>query len=191
MILGITGGTGCGKTTLLGLLRERGAVVADCDAVYRELLASDPALLAAIATRFPGTVRGGQLDRKALGQRVFSDSGELAALNALTHAAVAAEVQRRLTPRPELGAIDAIALFESGLDKLCDRTVAVCAPEEARVQRLTARDGITESYARARIAAQPPESWFRARCDAVLVNNGTAEEFRKQCLAFLRESDII
>jgi len=191
MILGITGGTGCGKTTLLSLIRERGGLVLDCDEIYHALLATDPDLLAAIGRRFPGTVTRGMLDRKKLGAIVFADGQALVDLNRLTHSAVRAEVERRLTPPPRLAAIDAIALFESGLSTLCDVTVAVTAPLESRVKRLMARDGIGEHYARSRIAAQHDDEWFRTRCNATLVNDGGFPKFYNQCLAFLREWDII
>ena len=190
MILGITGGTGCGKTTLLHCIEARGGLVLDCDAIYHELLQKDPALLAAIENRFPGTVENGVLQRKKLGSLVFSDEKALADLNAITHGAVKAEVRRRLAKKPALAAIDAIALFEGGLAELCDVTIAVTAPLEARVERLMARDNISESYARTRIAAQHDESWFRERCDHVLDNRGTEEDFQKKCLTFLRENHI-
>ena len=190
MILGITGGTGCGKTTLLRCIEARGGVVLDCDAIYHELLQEDPALLAAIENRFPGTVENGTLQRKKLGNLVFSDEKALMDLNAITHGAVKAEVQRRLAEKPPFAAIDAIALFEGGLAELCDVTIAVTAPLEARVKRLMARDGIPEDYARSRIAAQHDESWFREKCDYVLENRGTQEEFQQKCLAFLRENHI-
>lgn len=77
--------------------------------------------------------------------------------------------------------IDAIGLFESGLGENCDLTVAVTADEEVRVRRLMARDNITEDYARARIAAQKPSSWFGERADVTLENNGTEEEFAQKC----------
>lgn len=191
MILGITGGTGCGKTTLLKVIAEHGGLILDCDAIYHELLASDPALLAAIGDRFPGTVVNGALQRKKLGSIVFSDERALLDLNKITHSAVKAEVVRRLEGNPTLAAIDAIALFEGGLAELCDLTIAVTAPEEVRVQRLMRRDGISESYARSRIAAQHKESWFRKRCDHILENNSTEVQFHKNCLAFLQESGII
>lgn len=191
MILGITGGTGCGKTTLLKVIAEHGGLILDCDAIYHELLASDPALLAAIGDRFPGTVVNGTLQRKKLGSIVFSDERALLDLNKITHSAVKAEVVRRLEGNPTLAAIDAIALFEGGLAELCDLTIAVTAPEEVRVQRLMRRDGISERYARSRIAAQHKESWFRKRCDHILENNSTEVQFHKNCLAFLQESGII
>lgn len=191
MILGITGGTGCGKTTLLKCIERCGGLILDCDAIYHRLLETDNALLSAIGTRFPGTVENGILQRKKLGAIVFSDEQALADLNAITHGAVKAEVLRLLASKPPLAAIDAIALFEGGLAELCDVTVAVTAPAEDRVARLMARDSISEEYARKRIAAQHNDEWFRERCGYVLENIHTKEHFEEKCLAFLREWDIM
>ena len=77
MIIGITGGTGCGKTTALEVIRDLGGIVLDCDAIYHELLKTDAALLNAIEDRFPGTVIQGTLDRKKLGSIVFADQQAL------------------------------------------------------------------------------------------------------------------
>ena len=186
MILGITGGTGCGKTTLLRCVAEKGGLVLDCDEIYHELLETDPMLLAAIEARFPGTVEKDRLQRKRLGGLVFSNPAALTDLNRITHSAVKNEVLRRLKTKPKLAAIDAIGLFESGLADLCAATVAVTAPEELRVKRIMARDGISEDYARRRIDAQKPDEFYRASCDAVLENSGTAEAFRQTCEQWLQ-----
>ena len=191
MIIGITGGTGCGKTTALAVIQELGGVVLDCDAIYHRLLQQDTALLSAIENRFPGTVENGTLNRKKLGNLVFSDKNALLDLDKITHTAVKNEVLRLLEPKPKLAAIDAIALFESGLNALCDCTIAVTAPEEVRVQRLMARDGIDEAYARQRIAAQRPQAEFAALCDYVLVNDGSPADFHGKCLAFFRGIGIM
>lgn len=191
MILGITGGTGCGKTTLLNLIREQGGLVLDCDEIYHGLLQTDKALLSAIEAQFPGTVENGSLQRKKLGALVFSDPDALLDLNRITHDAVKQAVLQQLDQKPALAAIDAFGLYEGGLAELCDLTVAVTAPEEERVKRLMARDGITEAYARSRIAAQHDEIWFRQRCDYVLENNGTQAAFCDKCLAFLRQHGIM
>lgn len=187
MTIGITGGTGCGKTTLLHEIQKRGALVLDCDEIYHQLLKTDQALLAAIEGRFPGTVEHGTLNRKKLGGIVFADSQALAELNQMTHGAVKAEVQRRLAQRDGLAAIDAIALFEGGLAELCDITVAVTAPEDARVARLMVREGVSREYALSRIRAQKDEEFFRDNCDYVLGNSGTLEEFQDICRRFLRD----
>ena len=191
MIFGITGGTGCGKTTALQTIESLGGLVLDCDAIYHELLKTDPSLLESINSRFPGVVENGELQRKKLGAIVFADPQALLDLNAITHAAVKAEVERRLETAPALAAIDAIELFDSGLAALCDATVAITAPLEDRVKRLMARDSISEDYARARIAAQKDAAWFRAHCDAVLENNGEKDAFATKCVDFFRRYDII
>ncbi|MBR3973714.1 MAG: dephospho-CoA kinase [Oscillospiraceae bacterium] len=191
MIIGITGGTGCGKTTLLKAIEARGGLVLDCDAIYHELLRSDKEMLAAIDVRFPGVIEDGALNRKKLGAIVFTDEQALLDLNTITHSAVKREVLCQLSDNPKLAAIDAIALFEGNLAELCDVTVAVTAPTEDRVTRLMARDGISESYARSRIAAQHDENWFRQRCDYVLENNGEIDAFATKCVAFLHTIGII
>ena len=191
MMIGITGGTGSGKTTLLAELEKAGVMVLDCDAIYHELLKTDTALLAAIKARFPSTVEKDQLQRKKLGSIVFSDEQSLLDLNRITHAAIHAEVLRRLEAKPAHAAIDAVGLFESGLDKLCDVTVAVTAPADVRLRRLIERDCISAEYAQKRIDAQPSDAWFREKCGYVLENNGSQADFQRKCLAFLQELGIM
>ena len=191
MIIGITGGTGCGKTTLLDAIRQCGGLVIDCDRVYHDLLATDKDLVAAIGARFPGCVEAGVLDRKKLGAVVFTDSSALHDLNAITYTAVKSKVLELLENAPALAAIDAIALFESGLVHLCDTTVAVVAPTENRVDRLMARDHIDRNYASNRIDAQPDNDYFSTLCRYTLVNDGTVEDFQKKCLAFLQQLGIM
>ncbi|MBO5836325.1 MAG: dephospho-CoA kinase [Oscillospiraceae bacterium] len=191
MIIGITGGTGCGKTTALKAIEALGGLVLDCDAIYHNLLQTDRSLLCAIESRFPGTVVNGVLDRKALGTIVFADKAALQDLNDITHNAVKAEVLRQLPQDNSLVAIDAIGLFESGLSELCKLTVAITAPQEDRVARLIARDSIPREYALARISAQPTNQVFSALCDHTLENNGSPEDFYQKCLGFFRKWAII
>ena len=190
-IIGITGGTGCGKTTALEAIRQLGGTVIDCDAVYHGLLQTDREMLAAIENRFPGTVENGQLQRKKLGAIVFADPEALKDLNRITHAAIKNEVLRLLPQAHGLVAIDAIGLFEGGLADLCDATVAVTAPEEARIARLMAREGISEAYAASRIAAQKPQDWFARHCDHTLENSDKIDAFATKCLAFFASLAII
>lgn len=190
MIIGITGGTGCGKTTLLTLLAENGFTVLDCDAIYHKLLKTDKNMLLAIDNRFPGVVTEGVLDRKKLGSVVFADPAALQDLNKITHRAVKAAVLQ-LLETTDNAAIDAIGLFEGGLAELCDMTIAVTAPEQLRVRRLMARDNIPEDYARSRIAAQRSNEEFTSLCDYALDNSSTEAAFREKCLAFFRDKGII
>ena len=191
MIIGITGGTGSGKTTLLDMIRRQGGLVLDCDAIYHHLLETDTALLTAIDRQFPGCVENGTLDRKKLGAIVFADPQALEQLNAITHKAIRQAVENALADAPQLVAIDAIALFESRLDQLCSVTVAITAPEDLRIHRLMARDGITAQYAKARIAAQKPDSWFREKCDYCLENSSDFQGFQEKCLDFLQNLGIM
>lgn len=190
-IIGITGGTGCGKTTALHVLRDRGALVIDCDAVYHGLLTTSGELLAELDARFPGTVEQGTLQRKKLGAVVFADAQALQALNAITHRYVSAEVDRLLREWARAGgslaAIDAIALIESGIAARCDTVIGVTAPRKQRIERLMAREGISREYAGARIDAQKPNEWFEEHCDRVLENSGSLEAFQKTCNQVLQE----
>ncbi len=190
-IIGITGGTGCGKTTALQVIRDLGGTVYDCDQVYHTMLRQDTGLLSAIETRFPGTVESGVLNRKKLGSIVFSDEQALLDLNHITHTAVKNTLLQQMPPIPSLIAIDAIELFDGGLGTLCDVTVAVTAPEEDRINRLIVRDGITREQALLRIRAQKPECYFRDKCDYVLENTDTQTSFREKCLVFFRNLLII
>ena len=190
MILGITGGTGSGKTTLLEAARELGFLVLDCDRIYHRLLETDPRLLSAIEEAFPGTVEAGTLQRKKLGAIVFGDPRALETLNAITHGVVRREVERQLTGEKNI-AIDAVALFESGLCGLCDVTVAVTAPKEQRILRLMERDGISREYAQSRMDAQPSDQWFAQHCDHLLENTSDRSQFYGKCLAFLRQLGIM
>ena len=173
LVLGITGGTGAGKTTLLRALERHGALVLDCDAVYHEMLKFDAPLRADLTAAFGEVfVPDGGLDRQKLGKIVFGDDAALARLDGVIFRHLPRALARRMEASgARLIALDAIKLIESGLGTLCDVTVAVTAPEEVRVRRIMARDGISEDYARARVRAQRSEEDFRADCGAVFENN--------------------
>lgn len=191
MIIGITGGTGCGKTTALAAVRQLGGMVLDCDAIYHDLLKTDKALLGQIDRTFPGVVEGGILDRKKLGNIVFNDAKMLSTLNEITHKRVKEAVLEQLKNKNDLVAIDAVALFESGLNALCDVTVAITAPEDMRIQRIMARDGISFAYAKSRIDAQPSQDAFAEKCDYILENDTTEADFHSKCIAFYKELAIM
>ena len=192
-IIGITGPTGAGKTTALREIETLGGAVIDCDAVYHQLLESDKALQIKLEDTF-GPLRDeyGKIDRKKLGAIVFGDSAKLEQLNAIAQRATVERVRGLIAEQARQGrtlaAIDAIALVESGLQELCDATVAVLAPPEVRVARIMAREGISREYAWARVNAQKPEEFFRANCDYVLCNDCAGpEEFACQVRALLRK----
>lgn len=184
-IIGITGGTGCGKTTALNELERRGALLIDCDAVYHRMLETDRPMLDEIEKYFPGAVVDGKLDRKALGAVVFTDEEALRDLNIITHRHINLEIRRILREHAmnggTLAAIDAIELFSSGLAKRCTATIGIIADREVRIDRIMRRDGISREYAMMRVNAQRPNEYFIQKCSHVLENNGSQEEFIEKC----------
>ncbi len=178
VVLGLTGGTGAGKTSALRAIESLGGTVIDCDQVYHRMLTEDEDLRRDIHNAFPSAfTRDGVLDRQKLGQEVFSDKERLAQLNEIVYCHIIPELRRMLEEGTgDLFAIDAINLLEAGVDQLCDRTVAITAPAELRVRRIMVRDGITEQYARLRISAQKPDEYYRGKCDLELNNAADSPE---------------
>ena len=190
-IVGITGTTGSGKTTALELLEEKGAGIIDCDKLYHEMLENDYTMIADIQEFFPDVVQEFKVDRKKLGEIVFSDEQALLTLNAITHRHIGRQVRRQLRQFAMEGktvaAVDAIALIESRIAEECDVVIGIIADPDVRVQRIIQRDGISEERAWMRIKAQKEAEYFQDNCDYILENNGSEEEFKEQCEALFTE----
>lgn len=191
-VIGITGPTGAGKTTVLNVLADLGGVILDCDAVYHDLTCSCEPMRQELAQRFGTDIfdEYGALLRKKLGAIVFEDEQALTDLNTITHRYVYQAVEQAIAAAKAEGrpavAIDAIALLESGLGELCDATVAVTADDDLRVRRIMARDNISEEYARKRVEAQKPSRWFEAHCTYTLRNNGAPSKLEAQAGTLLK-----
>lgn len=190
-VIGFTGGSGSGKTTALKELEKRGALVIDCDEVYHNLVESDKELINEIESNFPGVVVDETLDRKRLGGVVFASPEKLNILNLLAHKYVSREVRRLLEDWAmaggELAAVDAIELLSSGLGEKCTAVIGVLADRDRRVRRIMERDGISEDYARLRIEAQRPDSYFEEHCSHILRNDGDRNLFIKKINDILEE----
>ncbi len=175
-IIGITGQTGAGKSTVCKALAARGYHHIDADAVAKSLYQTGAPILAALQAAFGSQIltADGALDKKALAAAAFSSPEATLRLNAIVHPAVTEKIRELLDTKRKSGVksviIDAIALFESGEHTLCDRTVGVVAPEEIRLARIVARDHLTKEEALLRMRAQKDESFYVEHCDAVLRN---------------------
>jgi dephospho-CoA kinase len=185
-VFGLTGGIGSGKSSVAALLRDRGVPVVDADELAREVVMPQSPGLAEIVRVFGAQMLGpdGDLDRKRLGALVFSDAAARKRLNAITHPLVRALSQRRFAELAQQGvtlaAYDVPLLFEVGLDAVLRPIVVVTASEAAQLERIMARDGLTETEARSRIAAQLPLAEKQRRADYVLDNNGSPAELARQ-----------
>lgn len=144
--VGITGGIGSGKSTVCGMLRERGVAVYDCDARAKELMRSDAAIAQEIVARFGAeSFANGELNRAYLAQRVFNSEEELAALNAIVHPRVMSDFEAwAANAEGEYCVLESAILYESGFDAKVDIVVAVTAPEELRIERVMQRDGVSQ-----------------------------------------------
>ena len=191
-IIGLTGGTGTGKTTALNVLRELGALTIDADELYHELTRTSDDMRRELTERFGEVYRDGELDRKALGAVVFADPAALLDLNAITHKYVTAETKRLLREHAMAGgtlaALDAVGIFEAGMDKLCAAVFGILAPAQVRLERIMAREGISREYAAKRISAQRDDEYYLNNCTACIVNDGTREKFAADCEAAFTEA---
>lgn len=175
-IIGLTGLTGAGKSTVAQKLMAYGCYHIDADKVAREVINNNENVKNKLKERFGSDVikADGTTNRPLLASRAFADEESTNALNKITHPAVIEEIKSIIKDMAEVGyrgiIIDAIALFESGLDSLCDFNVTVIAPKEIRLERIIKRDNITEEKALERINAQKDESFFTNKADFVLWN---------------------
>ena len=175
-VIGLTGQSGAGKSTAAQCFEQLGGFVCDCDEIYHGLLYKNSPLCETLGALFPEAYRDGEIDRKILSATVFSDKEKLALLNRTAHGAVLDRVRELLRQAQADGkkfaAVDASQLFESGYDNECTAVVGVCAPLQARLKRITERDGIDEERALARLENQHNEDFFRVYCDEIIENDG-------------------
>lgn len=182
LILGVTGGSGCGKSAFCRAISELGAFVIDADLVAREVVAHGKPALSEIAECFGSDylLDNGELDRRKLGALVFSHPEKLHMLNDITHKYIIEEIKSKLRLADKgLRVIDAAVLFESGLGALCGRTACVLADKRVRAERIVARDGLTWEEALSRIDAQKSDEFYRRRANDVILNNGSETELRE------------
>lgn len=175
-IIGLTGQTGAGKSTVASRLRAGGLSVIDADQASRQVMQPGSRVLEALAGAFGSDILlpGGALNRPLLAQRAFRSPAQTEKLNALTHPAIIEVMRHEIAQAVQSGAqavvLDAPQLFESGSNQICDWIIAVVAPEDIRLRRIMARDQISENSARLRANAQKSEAYYREHAD-ILVRN--------------------
>lgn len=197
MNIGLTGGIATGKSTVSRLLAERGAAIIDADVIAREIMEPGHPVLAAVSERFgPGVLNtDGTLNRKKLGEIVFSNPEERKALEALTHPAIRAEMKQRMeeleaADSHRLVVADIPLLYESGLDPLYERIMVVYVPREVQLTRLMLRDGLSKEAAEQRINAQMDIEIKKERADILIDNSGGLEETKRQIDDFWRDQGL-
>ena len=184
ILVGLTGGIGSGKSTVSELLRARGAVIIDADAITREVQLPGSPVLLELAERFGGEViaADGSLERQVLANIVFADPEALKALNAIVHPAVGREMNRRMIEQRETDnvvVLDIPLLTENPREGLQGRIV-VDVPVETQVARLVAHRGFDETDARARIARQASREDRLKTADFVVDNSGSPADLEPQ-----------
>lgn len=186
--VGLTGGIACGKSTIARFFAELGIPVIDADRLAREVVEPGTEALADIVDAFGEEVLlpDGSLDRKKLGDRVFSDRAARMRLNAITHPRIAAASARRMSELADVGApyviYEAALLVENGIHRAMGALVVVSARPETQLRRLMERDGIDEEAAQARIDSQLPLGEKVAVADYVIQNDGSLGEARRRVL---------
>ncbi len=174
-IIGLTGQSGAGKSTVSQMFAKQGCHSIDTDKVARAVVEPGKPALTEITKHFGTGVlkEDGTLNRPTLATIVFSDPAELDKLNRITHKYITEEVKKQIAScGKDVVIVDAPALFESGIDAMCDFVVSVLAEEEIRIQRIMKRDALSREKAEERIRAQKDDDFFRSRSDFVLENNG-------------------
>jgi dephospho-CoA kinase len=182
MTLALTGSIGMGKSTVAAMFAEAGIPTFDADAVVRELQGPGGRLVPQIEARFPGSTRGGAVDREALSAAVLSDRDELAALEAIVHPAVHHERTRFIMEHGDAPALlfDIPLLFETDGDQAFDKVIVVSATPAQQRERVLRRPGMTEEKLSQILGRQLPDGEKRARADFVVDTSGTLDETRTQ-----------
>ncbi len=192
-VLGVTGGSGTGKTVVCRMLKEQGGKVIDADVVSKKLQAKGGAAYDEIVARFGTDIlqEDGELNRKALGAIVFNDKGAMADLNGIVHKYVSKEIKRRVAGYREQGDVPFVVLdvpipIEDGFFDTCNTVWAVVANDDLRIARLMKRMMIPEREAALRIGAQLSNREYSDLADCIIENEGSVVDLKKLVLYELR-----
>ncbi len=182
-IIGLTGPTGSGKSTVAKYFKDNGVEVIDCDLVAREVTEKGSSLLPVLAESFGDEILAadGSLIRKKLAEKAFASRSATEKLNFIMLPFIADRIKETIELLATEGVgcvmLDAPTLYESGLDSICDSVVAVLCPLKIRRERILKRDGLTEEQADIRLAAGKPDTFYTEKTPHIVVNDGGLENF--------------
>lgn len=182
LIVGLTGMSGAGKSTVCRVFRDSGFEVIDCDKCAREVAEPGMPALNELRDRLSGGLirQDGSLDRQKTAEMIFTDPEKRALFNKIIYPYITYNITVKLRQAGEYVLLDAPTLFEARLELLCGAIVSVTASADNCIRRITARDGITTELAAARLKSQHGAEFYRERSDFCLVNDGTQEELFAQ-----------
>lgn len=176
-VLGVTGGIASGKSTLCNKLAKMGVYVIDADKVSASILKKGTWAYDEVIRAFPKCFICGELNRRALGSIVFSDEEALKKLNNIMHPVIVEQIKQDVLSHSGIICIDAALLYETGLDKLCNKTWCVTAPIKVRIDRIIERDGLSSKEAANRIKSQNEDEYRLSKCDYVFDSSIEQERY--------------
>lgn len=177
-ILGLTGQTGAGKSTLHSVAEEKGFYVIDCDKVAHSVLDQNEQLKSALVKAFGDILSDNKIDRKKLAARAFSSKENTELLNKTELPFIINKINCIIeNAKSEYIMLDAPTLYESGADSICNFVVALLASEEIRKKRIIERDNLSEEAAELRLSAAKTDDFYIERADKIIYNNGSIEEY--------------
>ena len=189
-IIGLTGQSGSGKSTVSDIFSDNGFIRIDADAVSRHV-AGNPAFLDEAKLLYPDCVNDDGLDRKKLASIVFADEEKLIEYTSIIFPYIVQNIFDLIRDAADRGAdyilLDAPTLFESGLDDICNVIVSVTAPYDILVDRIIRRDGINEDMAKLRLSAMKSAEWYISRSDYCISNSGTLDKLRECVLSIITQ----
>lgn len=184
-IIGLTGPSGTGKTSVAQIAETLGIAVIDCDKVAREVT-NNSDLLNTLEAEFKNVVINGVLDRKALAQKAFATEEMTEKLNGIMLPVIADAIDEKIKLLEKTGVqnilLDAPTLYESGEDKRCDAVIAVLAEEKLRAERIRIRDNLTPAQLESRLKAAKSDDFYKNRTKYIIFNNGDISFLQDEAL---------
>ncbi len=186
LVIGVTGGSGCGKSNVSRILAEKGLYHIDCDQIARKVVEPGTECLKELTQYFGSKILNADdsLNRRMLANIAFSTEENTNKLNEITLKYIIEYIKNtiaELEKQDEIAVLlDGATLIESGLDKICDFNIAVTAPKESRIEHIIARDGLTFEEAKRRISAQKEDIFYTGNADYIIVNDSTLDNLNRK-----------